>query len=67
MRYVAARDQPWGERAGNYWSNYAGWDRDGDGIAELRRALNDAVDTPTYIETSAGAGYRFIANVERGA
>jgi DNA-binding response OmpR family regulator len=36
-------------------------------IAELRRALNDSADDPTYIETSAGAGYRFIAKVERGA
>jgi len=36
-------------------------------IAELRRVLNDSAESPTYIETSAGAGYRFIANVERGA
>ena len=36
-------------------------------IAELRRALEDSADDPTYIETSAGAGYRFIAKVERGA
>jgi DNA-binding response OmpR family regulator len=36
-------------------------------IAELRRALNDSADDPTYIETSTGAGYRFIAKVERGA
>lgn len=36
-------------------------------IAELRRALNDSADAPTYIETSAGAGYRFVAKVERGA
>jgi DNA-binding response OmpR family regulator len=36
-------------------------------IAELRRALEDSADNPTYIETSAGAGYRFIAKVERGA
>ncbi len=35
-------------------------------IAELRRALNDSADAPTYIETSAGTGYRFIAHVERG-
>lgn len=35
-------------------------------IAELRRALNDSADAPTYIETLAGAGYRFIAHVERG-
>lgn len=34
-------------------------------IAELRRALNDSADAPTYIETAAGAGYRFIASVER--
>jgi DNA-binding response OmpR family regulator len=36
-------------------------------IAELRRALNDSAEAPTYIETSAGAGYRFIAKVERGS
>lgn len=36
-------------------------------IAEIRRALEDPADDPVYIETSAGAGYRFIAKVERGA
>jgi len=36
-------------------------------IAELRRALEDSADDPAYIETSTGAGYRFIAKVERGA
>ena len=36
-------------------------------IAELRRALDDSADVPTYIETSAGMGYRFIAKVERGS
>jgi len=36
-------------------------------IAELRRALEDSADDSTFIETSAGAGYRFIAKVERGA
>jgi DNA-binding response OmpR family regulator len=36
-------------------------------IAELRRALEDSADNPAYIETAIGAGYRFIANVERGA
>jgi len=36
-------------------------------IAELRRALDDSADHPTFIETSAGVGYRFIAKVERGA
>jgi DNA-binding response OmpR family regulator len=34
-------------------------------IAELRRALNDSADSPQYIETAAGAGYRFIGKVER--
>jgi len=36
-------------------------------IAELRRALNDSAESPVYIETAAGAGYRFIAKVDRGA
>jgi len=36
-------------------------------IAELRRAFEDSADDPAYIETSTGAGYRFIAKVERGA
>ncbi len=35
-------------------------------IAELRRALDDSADDPAFIETSAGAGYRFIGKVERG-
>lgn len=36
-------------------------------IAELRRALNDTAESPQYIETAAGAGYRFIGKVERGS
>ncbi len=35
-------------------------------IAELRRALHDDADTPQYIETLVGQGYRFIARVEVG-
>lgn len=34
-------------------------------IAELRRALGDDPESPTYIETVPGLGYRFIARVER--
>ncbi len=33
-------------------------------IAELRRVLNDNAETPTFIETVFGQGYRFIARVE---
>ena len=44
VRYVGARDMPWGEKAGNYWSNYLGWDRDGDGAGDVRYEANDLVD-----------------------
>lgn len=44
VRYVGARDQPWGVEQGNYWSNYLGWDRDGDGHGDVRYEANDMVD-----------------------
>jgi len=34
-------------------------------VAKLRATLNDSPEKPTYIETVAGEGYRFIAEIER--
>ena len=44
IKYVASRDEVWGEREGNYWSNYVGWDRNGDGIGDVQYEANDMVD-----------------------
>ena len=44
VRYVGARDETWGARSGNHWSNYLGWDRDGDGVGDVRYEANDMVD-----------------------
>ncbi|MCK0507794.1 nitrous oxide reductase family maturation protein NosD [Aromatoleum anaerobium] len=44
VRYVAARDELWGVKDGNYWSNYLGWDRNGDGHGDVPYEANDMVD-----------------------
>ena len=44
VKYVGARDEPWGGGKGNYWSNYRGWDRDGDGRGDVPYEANDMVD-----------------------
>ncbi|MBP9219267.1 MAG: nitrous oxide reductase family maturation protein NosD, partial [Sterolibacterium sp.] len=44
VRYVGAKDEPWGVKQGNYWSNYLGWDRNADGIGDVPYEANDMVD-----------------------
>ena len=48
IRYVAAKDENWGGKIGNYWSNYLGWDRDGDGIGDIPYEASDVVDRLTW-------------------
>lgn len=48
IRYVGARDEIWGSKSGNHWSNYLGWDRDGNGTGDVRYEANDIVDRLTW-------------------
>lgn len=48
IKYVASRDEYWGEKTGNYWSNYIGWDRNGDGVGDVPYEANDLVDQLTW-------------------
>lgn len=44
VRYVGAKDETWGKEEGNYWSNYVGWDSDGNGFGDVPYEANDLVD-----------------------
>ena len=48
VRYVGARDERWGANSGNHWSNYLGWDRDGNGVGDVSYEANDMVDRLTW-------------------
>ena len=48
VRYVGARDETWGQKSGNHWSNYLGWDCDGDGLGDVPYEANDMVDRLTW-------------------
>jgi nitrous oxidase accessory protein len=44
VKYVASSDVQWGRARGNYWSNYSGWDQNGDGDGDVAYEANDVVD-----------------------
>jgi nitrous oxidase accessory protein len=45
VKYVSNKKQEWSfEGKGNYWSNYLGWDMNGDNIGDVMFEPNDGID-----------------------
>jgi nitrous oxidase accessory protein len=54
VKYVQNLAQEWSvDRRGNYWSDYLGWDLDGDGIGDVPFRPNDGVDVLLWKYPSA--------------
>lgn len=49
VKYVSNKKQEWShEGKGNYWSNYLGWDMNGDSIGDVMFEPNDGIDKLTW-------------------
>ena len=47
--YVGTSDLEWGlEQAGNYWSDYLGWDQDGDGLGDRPYRIDNFTNSLVY-------------------
>ena len=52
--YVARDDQEWGdEDGGNYWSDYLGWDQDGDGLGDRPYRVDSMLSRLIYEHPAA--------------
>ena len=52
--FVSAADQEWGDAAGgNYWSDYLGWDQDGDGIGDRPYRVDSMLSRLLYEHPAA--------------
>lgn len=49
VKYVSNKKQEWSfEGKGNYWSNYLGWDMNGDSLGDVAFEPNDGIDQLTW-------------------